>query len=92
MIWDLRGRSEWDAIILKQQWGSDTGLGQLLNSFTDLSGNFHSVLRWALQSSLRVYLPIHTPILQTEAVGDLFSDFPVASFYTFTFLAPFAFL
>lgn len=88
MIWDLKGRSGWDAIILKQQWGSDTGLGQILNSFTDLSGNSPSVLRWALQSPLRVHLPFHTPILQAEAIGDLFSDFPVASFYTFTCLAP----
>lgn len=34
------------------------------------------MLRWALQSSLRVHLPIDTPGLQAEAVGDLFQLHP----------------
>ena len=60
-----------EAIILKQQWDSVTRLCQILSTFTDLSGNSHSVLRWDLQPSLRVHLPIHTPVLQTILVGEL---------------------
>lgn len=74
----MEDRSEMEAAILKQQWDSHTGLCHMLSSFIDLSGN--SMLRWALQASLRVCFPICTPELQVEAVGDLFSDFPAASF------------